>query len=624
MHVFVGGRKIKLDPAASIGKGGEADVFDIGGGFALKLFKPPDHPDFEGDADAQEGARRRLDEHQKKLRAFPAALPARVIVPEALALHAPNGRVVGYTMRLLKGAEVLLRYGERSFRQGIGNEQALEVFRGLHATVGALHKAGVVIGDFNDLNVLVAGTEAHLIDADSLQFDRFLCPVFTERFVDPTLCDPSRGHLMLARPHTADSDWYAFTAMLMRSLLFVEPYGGVFRPKDPAQMVAPGARPLKRITVFHPEVRYPKPAERWDVLPDDLLQRFHAVFVKDERGEFPLAVLEATRWTRCDGCGREHARALCPYCAGAPPAAVREITRVRGEVTSRRVFVTAGTILEAACPDGTLQLLYQDGDVVRREDGVAVFGGRAAGRALRLRVRGRQTLVAQGPALVALDGAGAGTRWATDVVDGEAAFETNGRHVYRIHEGRLLREGPLGAERIGDVLAGQTRLWVGPEFGFGFYRAGQLQVGFVFDAERGGLNDGVALPRMAGQLTAARAVFGPGRCWLLTAAQANGRTVHRCTVMARDGRVMASAVGIAGDGTWLGHIGHACAAGSGLLVPTDDGIVRVEVDGASIVKTREFPDTEPFVDAESRLLAGSDGLYVVDAHEVRRLTLRAA
>jgi len=623
VHVYVAGRKLKIDPASSIGKGGEADVFDIGGGQALKLFKPPDHPDFEGDPGAQAGAKQRLDEHQQKLRAFPLSMPPRVIAPDELALHAPNGRVCGYTMRRLQGTEVLLRYGERGFRQGVANEQVLAIFRDLHQTVEALHRGGIVIGDFNDLNVLAAGGEAYLIDADSMQFGTYLCPVFTERFVDPRLCNPLLTQLVLAQPHTMDSDWYAFTAMVMRSLLFVEPYGGVFRPADPAQQVTPGARPLRRITVFHPEVRYPKPAERWDVLPDDLLHRFHAVFVKDERGAFPLALLEATQWTRCTACGREHARALCPYCTGVPPAAVRDVTRVRGEVTSHRVFTTAGTILEAECHDGRLRLLYQDGDVVRREDGTAVFGGRAGG-GFRLRLAGRRTLVGRGPSVVALDTGGAAERWAVDTVNGEAAFETNGRHVYRVHEGRLVREGAVGPERIGDVLAGQTALWVGAEFGFGFYRAGQLQVSFVFDAERGGLNDGVPVPRFGGQLTAARAVFGAGRCWFLTASHENGRAVHRCTVITKDGRVIASAVGGASDGTWLGHIGHACTAGHALLVPTDDGIVRVEIDGASIVKTKEFPDTEPFVDAGSRLVAGADGLYVVDAHEVRRLTLRAA
>jgi hypothetical protein len=39
------------------------------------------------------------------------------------------------------------------------------------------------------------------------------------------------------------------------------------------------------------------------------------------------------------------------------------------------------------------------------------------------------------------------------------------------------------------------------------------------------------------------------------------------------------------------------------------------------VKTREFPDSEPFVDAGCQLFAGRAGLYVVDRREVRLLRI---
>src|SRR5438270_13996966 len=106
MNVYVAGKKMRIDPARSIGKGGEADVYDIGGGRALKLFKPPDHPDLAGDAEAQQAARDRLAEHQQKLRAFPSALPDRVVMPAELATEGANGGIVGYAMRRLENAEV--------------------------------------------------------------------------------------------------------------------------------------------------------------------------------------------------------------------------------------------------------------------------------------------------------------------------------------------------------------------------------------------------------------------------------------------------------------------------------------------------------------------------------------
>ncbi len=63
-------------------------------------------------------------------------------------------------MPFLSGMEVLLRYGEKKFREsgGITDAMVTKIFRSLYETLTALHRAGVVIGDFNDLNVLVDPT----------------------------------------------------------------------------------------------------------------------------------------------------------------------------------------------------------------------------------------------------------------------------------------------------------------------------------------------------------------------------------------------------------------------------------------------------------------------------------
>ena len=102
------------------------------------------------------------------------------------------------------------------------------------------------------------------------------------------LCVPDATKLLLHQLHTTASDWYAFTVMLMQCLLFVGPYGGVYRPKDPAHRVPHEARPLHRMTIFHPEVQYPKPAIPYGTLPDELLHYWHRGFAQDVREPFPL------------------------------------------------------------------------------------------------------------------------------------------------------------------------------------------------------------------------------------------------------------------------------------------------------------------------------------------------
>jgi hypothetical protein len=634
MDVYVDGKRVRVTPASAVGKGGEADVFDLGDGTVLKLWKAPDHPDFAGQPADQEAARERLALHQQKMRALPAGLPEGVIAPIALATDRSGKRVIGYTMRFVAGAEVLLRYAEPALRRGgLAAEDAVSALASLHRIVEGLHARGVVIGDFNDLNVLVQDRRAFLIDADSMQFGPFLCRVFTERFIDPQLCDPALSHPVPVRPFSPASDWYAFAVMLMQSLVCVGPHGGVHRPKDPADRVPQQTRALRRITVFDPEVVYPRPALPLRLLPDDLLAELERIFVRDQRGLFPRRLVEELRWTRCAACGVAHLRAVCPSCAFTAKAAVKETTTVRGRVTATRVFSTSGAILAAAVQEGELRWLAHAAGRYVREDGRPILEGPLDPH-LVFALQGRATIVGRGAEAAVLAPDRAPERFAVDVFQGQSVLAANARRRYWARGGVLFRGGlghggegvaarldREGGSRIGDVLPAQTRLWVGPRFGLGFYRAGTLSVGFVFDAERGGLTDTVKLPFLAGEIEDADCVFAEDRAFVLLAARHHGRSVHQCVLVTAGGDVEAAAEAPAGDGSWLGTLRGKCTAGGVLLAPTDAGLVRVEPRTGALAGARSFPDTDPFIDAGTRLYAGRDGLYAVSAAEIHRLTI---
>ncbi len=364
MNVYVKGKKINLKPSQVIGKGGEAEVYQFGKDQALKLFKSSNHPDYKQSPQQQQAAQARLAQHQHKLPQFPTQVPSRVIQPQNLVTDLSGNNILGYTMQLLTDAEVLRKYSQRSFRQvGISGQTVVQIFQDLHQTVAQLHLAQVVIGDFNDLNVLVKANQAYLIDADSFQYGSFPCPVFTARFLDPLLCDPQGNQLSLSKPYSRDSDWYAFNVMLMQCLLLVSPYGGVYRPQDASRRIPQDARPLKRITVFHPEVKYPKPAIPYQVLPDELLHHFSQVFEQDLRQEFPLNLLNNLHWQTCSNCGREYARSSCPDCVTIVP-----VTVVQGKVTAQPIFTTSGVILVAQYADSSLRWLYYEQGNYKRED----------------------------------------------------------------------------------------------------------------------------------------------------------------------------------------------------------------------------------------------------------------
>lgn len=621
MQLLLEGNRISVTPRQSIGKGGEADVFLLPDGRALKIYKQPDHPDYAGQPHEQRGAQERLIERQEKLPAFPRGLPTHVIVPESLATDT-RGQVVGYAMKFLPGTEPLLRYGERSFRQnGISNQMVDEVFLDLHTTVSGIHTARVVIGDFNDLNVLVSGTIAYVIDADSFQFGKFACRVFTIRFVDPLLCDPKESRPILAKPYTSESDWYSYLIMLVRSLLYVDPYGGIYVPKKPAKRIPESSRPLQRITFFHPDVRYPKPATHFSVLPDDLLQYLHLVFEKDQRGQFQKQLLQNMHWTSCTQCGAEHARSICPVCTHAAEIAVKEKVTVRGKVLATRFFQTKGVILFAALQNGKLLWLYHETGEFKREDDSVILRGNLDPQ-MRYRLSGNKTLLGKGNSLVTIGPGQQQDRLGVDTLSNLPIFDANASSRYWALGGQLYRDGEHGPVYIGDVLSGQTLFWVGPRFGFGFYRAGNISRYFVFDAERPGINDTVPLPPLRGQLVDSTCFFTDTRCWFLVATQESGRIVHQCFIVRPDGRVEAQAEAELNDGSWLGTLRGKTAFRNSLLVATDVGVVGVEAENGRIVETRQFPDTEPFVNTDSYLFLGDQtDLLVVDSHEITRLRI---
>ncbi len=521
--VYIDGARIALEPAALLGQGGEAEVYDLGDGRVVKWWKPADHPDFAGDPAAHAAATRRLADAPARLAALPTALPAAVVAPIGLA-RSRRKDVVGYVMPKIAG-EPLHALGELRWRREHPDVDLVAVLLALHDAIAGLHRAGVVIGDCNDLNVLVDATRVHLIDVDSYQLPSFPCAMFSERFVDPRLCDPQA--LVPVRPHDEASDWFAFAAMAFRSLLHVGPWGGV------ARGMPPGARALHRKSVLASDVTYPRAARPLTTLPDELLDLFRAIFERDERGMFPRRALERLRVRRCSTCGLEHARTRCPACAIPVPVAV-----AHG------------------------QLRWQ------------VVGPPAK-------------------------------RARTVSIDGSA----------------LLRATPLGPERIGSVLPGQTRVWVGDKLGVGFYRAGGYAAGFVFRPDRGGLDDRVQMPRLRGQLVDACAAIADDRAWLFITLADAGRIATTAIVIDAQARVLASCVLEPEGLPWVAGVAGACAAGPYLFVPTDDGIVRVEVDAGAIVQTRVFAETASLVCAADRLSLTDGGLLVQRARDVLRLQL---
>lgn len=577
MIVLVGKEQVRLDDRNVLGEGGEGRVYrhrDL----ALKIFAAP------------------TPAREAKLRAFPATVPGSVIRPVELC-HDRKGNVVGYAMRALDGAADIAAFARRKWREGrVDEARVLAVFRALVADVAALHRAGIVVGDLNDGNVIVtapAYDRPWLIDADSMQLPAHPCAVAHERTLDPRLY----GVELAGRLDPA-SDWYALAVLLFASLVYVHPFGGA-HPDHPTLL----RRAEARCSVLAPGVKLPGTV-RVDVLSDDALSWFGRVFERDHRGAPPDGVLDAT-FARCS-CGVTHARPICPACTTR--VLVRPAIRVRGKLVATRVFLAPGRIV--ACTGAAYA--WEDDDALRREDGGVVLT-RATdpgyfqdpGRLVRL--AGTTTWVR------------VGGRWTAHRSSGRETFpraEGDAGPAGLVHvEGDVLVRAP-GATRLGSVLEGQTHVRVGAELGFAFYRAGDVTVAFVFDPRRGVLRQIEGFPPLRGRLAAWTAVFDDAHALVSFALELGGVTTHVVHLVDRTGHVVATDRSTDPAATALAHgtTGRALAGGS-IVVATDAGLVLLRASAGVFVPVRLFAEAADLASPEDELVPGPGGSLHVIAHD---------
>ena len=240
--------------------------------------------------------------------------------------------VVGYLMpkvsRHARCTRTASRGGAASIRSPATDVVA--ALLALHDAIAGLHRAGIVIGDCNDLNVLVDGRRVHLIDVDSYQYAGFACAMFSERFVDPRLCDAQQ--LVPVRPHDADSDWFAFA---VDGVSLAARRRAVGRRASAGECPAPpAARAARARACSAPDIVYPRAARPLAILPDELVddvprdlraRRARRVPARAARApaaaRVPERAARSTRASRCPACQAARAGAARPSstvaCAGS-------------------------------------------------------------------------------------------------------------------------------------------------------------------------------------------------------------------------------------------------------------------------------------------------------------------
>jgi len=225
---LAGGRAIAL--GARLGGGGEADVFEVAQDPALvaKVYA-------KGKADAVRAAKvaamaaNRPQDPTERLGHCSLAWPVET-------LHHDDGRFAGFVMpRISSTSHAILRlYNPRDRRTvlpGFTWRYLLRTASNLASAIDALHRAGYVIGDLNESNILVESTAlVTIVDCDSMQVPdgrggAFLCPVGKPEFTPPEL----QGADFELVSRTPDSDGFSLAVLIFLVLMEGQhPFSGVW------------------------------------------------------------------------------------------------------------------------------------------------------------------------------------------------------------------------------------------------------------------------------------------------------------------------------------------------------------------------------------------------------------
>jgi hypothetical protein len=338
---------------------------------------------------------------------------------------------------------------------------------------------------------------------------------------------------------------------------------------------------------------------------------------RDERVEFPDALLDM-RWTKCTVCGTEHCKSLCPTCNKIAKQSVRLTVSITGTVRCTSVKKFKGEVVYATIQNGNLLYIYSEGNTLYRESGRVVADVTVDHRTV-FGISGGTTLIGKGNKVIEIDELGNRIVKGVDMNAGIPTFAASNDTYYTTENGAIMKSQPIASKFIGMVLPEHTTIYAGKSFGFGYSVAGGIRSAFVFSDS--GIIDGIELISFYGQVLATKCYFSGDYCWWMISVQEKGKTVNRCMVVDKFGKVIAKTESIGGDGAWMSNISGKCANGSSMLSTTTDGIVLVKAENGAVTVAATYPDTKLYVDFNSQLFLSKEGLFVVDTDEINLLVI---
>ena len=311
---------VTLGPGDYVASGGEGHVYrPSSGSVAIKIWE-----------DSSRVISGRMVERIKALSVLKSDM---IASPEAL-VRSDKGDLIGYAMPWAKGADLPLAFtndwrGNTKF----GDAQALEFVNRMRDCVSYAHSHDIVLGDANELNILVSeiGKNPVYIDVDP-----WIPRGFSGDSIMPSVQD------MHSPLFTKEADWFAWGIVSFQVLVGVHPYKGYhpdFKRGDEE------GRKKANVSVFNRKVELNKAVRPFSLIPKPLRSWYESTFQSSSRVIPPEVNTVATA-------------------SITQPAILT--AKIVGKLTISKAFGMPAEFMRVIAPD---RILCSDGTVLSLPDG---------------------------------------------------------------------------------------------------------------------------------------------------------------------------------------------------------------------------------------------------------------
>ncbi len=249
-------------------------------------------------------------------------LPDAIYPPRQPAYSDTGSEFLGFAMDLFPRGYIPLgeMYSESFWAANLFSPtKALAVMRGLREFVLSVHKANLVICDFNPGNAQFTLSNLGSViggDADSYQIPGFNGIEIHRDYGAPRLANIDLSHG--AMPFLPEDDWWSYYIHFVTALTRGgHPFRGKGKWFNEMKQTYKNTmeRVLAGVSIFDQRAEPVGQSLPIVIMPDEVLSHLAEVLVTKKRAQGPMPEwVLGMAFQRCPACSQEHARKSCPFC----------------------------------------------------------------------------------------------------------------------------------------------------------------------------------------------------------------------------------------------------------------------------------------------------------------------